>query len=146
MGTVILTRQPNSCDPFIDQAGVLACAYVGRMVGAARKGIVLKGATSQFEPFEEAGPSIIHELKLNRPTGLLLDDSGPRPDFSIANNVADPNFHQVATTQFTVDSQIEKRSISNPPVLIKKEAHCPNLTRFERSLCANLASSIVDRR
>jgi hypothetical protein len=76
------------------------------------------------------------------PSGLLLDDSSPRTDFSIANNVVDPDFHQVATAQFAVDSQIKKRSISNPPVLIKKEARCPNLTRFERSLCANLASSM----
>jgi hypothetical protein len=32
----------------------------------------------------------------------LLDDDGPCPDLSIANDVADPDFHQVATAQITI--------------------------------------------
>lgn len=94
---------------------------MGSTIGPARKGVIFQRTTAQFKPFEEASASVVRQLKLNRPASLLLNDGGPGSDFSIANHVADPDFHKVATTQFAVDSQIEKRSISKSPVLLKKE-------------------------
>lgn len=46
MGTVILARQSNSCDPFVNKTGILPYADVGRVVGAAREGEILEGSPS----------------------------------------------------------------------------------------------------
>jgi hypothetical protein len=67
------------------------------VVGAAGEGVVLQGPTPEFEPLEEAGASIVHQPKLNWPSGVLLNHGGSRPDFPITNDIADPDLHQVAT-------------------------------------------------
>ena len=112
------------------------------VIGAAWKGKLIQRTAAKFEPLEQAGASIVHQFKLNWSTGLLLNDSRPCPDFAITNNVTDPDFHQVATSQLAIDSEIEKRSISKPSVLIKEATDCPNLAGLEGSLRANFSSRI----
>jgi hypothetical protein len=142
MGPIVLTGQTNSRYPFINKPCILSCAYVGSMVGPAREGVIIQRATPKLEPSEEAGASIIHQLKLNRPAGLLLNDGGSGPNFPIANDVANPDLHQVAATQLAIDCEIEKRTIPDPSMLIKKETHSPNLARLERSLRSNFAPRV----
>jgi len=120
VGSIILARQANSRDPFINQASILSGAYVLCVIGAAWKGKLIQRTAAKFEPLEQAGASIVHQFKLNWSTGLLLNDGRPCPDFAITNNVTDPDFHKVATLQLAIDSEIKKRSISNPSVLIKE--------------------------
>lgn len=88
-------------------------AYVGGVVGAAGERVILKGSTPQLEPFEEAGASIVHQLKLNRPPGLLLNHDGSRPNLPITNDVADSDLHQVAAAQFAIDGEVKEGSISD---------------------------------
>jgi hypothetical protein len=112
------------------------------MIGSAREGVIIQGATPKLEPFEQARASIVHQLKLNRSACLLLNDSGSGPNFSIANDVANLDLHQVTATQFAIDCEIEKRTIPEPSVLIQKETYSPNLARLERSLCSNFAPGV----
>tara|TARA_R110000868_G_C10970594_1_gene769798 strand:- start:10779 stop:11120 length:342 start_codon:yes stop_codon:yes gene_type:complete len=112
------------------------------MIRAAWKCIILQRAPAQLKPFQQACACIIHKLELNRPTGLLLNDGGSISDLSIADNVADPDFHQIATAQLAVDSQIKKRSISTPVVLIQIETDCPNLAGLEGALRPDSASRV----
>lgn len=141
MGTVIFAGQANSRDPFVNQTCILSGAYVSRMVCTARKGIIFQRAAAQFEPFEQAGASIVHQLKLDWPAGLLLYNCGPGPNFSIANDVTDPDLHQVAAAQLAIDGEIEESPIPNPSVLIKKKAYCPDLAGLRRSdRCAGWSS------
>jgi hypothetical protein len=138
----ILARQSNSCDPFVNKAGVLPCAYVGPMVGAAREGKILEVSTLQLKPFEEAGSSIIHQLELSRPSGLLPNHGGSRPNFGITNDIANPDFYQVAAAQLVIAGEIEEGPTPDASVLVEKEADRPNLTGFQRALPANLASNV----
>lgn len=118
MSTIVLTRQTNSCYPFIDKPCILPRAYVGGMIGPARKGVIVQGTTPKLKPSKEARASIVHQLKLNRPACFLLDDGGTGSNFPIANDVANPDFHQVTATQLAIDCQIKKRAIPKSPVLI----------------------------
>ena len=142
MGAIIFTGQANSCNPLVDKAGILSRAYVGSMIGAAGEAKSSKEPPSQFEPFEEASASFVHQFELNWPSGLLLNNRGSRTNFPITNDVAGPDLHQIAAAQFAIDGEIEESPISNPPMLIQEEANGPNLTGFERSLRTYLTSCI----
>lgn len=54
MGAIILAQKGNFCDPFVNKAGILPCADVGRVFGAAGKGVILQGSTLELKPFDEA--------------------------------------------------------------------------------------------
>jgi hypothetical protein len=56
---------------------------------------------------------------LNRPAGLLLNAGCARSDPSTANEVADANFHHVASTQLAVDGEVEQSSIVQPMLTIE---------------------------
>jgi hypothetical protein len=76
------------------------------MVGAAREGVVLDRAAPAFQPNLETGPSRFEQLELNRPTGLLLGHRGPRHDPAAADQLTDPDFHDVAAAQLAVDGEV----------------------------------------
>ena len=96
MGAVILARQANPRDPFVDQAGILARADMGCVICATGEDKIFERSNSQLKSFQKVGASIIHQLELDGPSGLLLNDGGPRLNFPIAEDVADPHFYQVA--------------------------------------------------
>ena len=112
------------------------------MIGSAREGIILQGAAAQFQPSEQAGASVIHQLELDRPPSLLLNNDRTRPNFPITYDVANLDLHQITTAQFAVDGEVEKRSVAGPSMLINEEADCPNLTGFQCALRADFASRI----
>ena len=121
MGTIIFTGQADHCDSLVDEAGVLSRTYVGGVISAAGECVILQRATPQFEPFQQACADIIHQLKLNWPPGLLLNHGGSISNFPMANDVADPDLHQVAPAQLAIDGQIKEGSIPNATVLIQKK-------------------------
>ncbi|WP_177185203.1 hypothetical protein [Sphingobium sp. YR768] len=104
--------------------------------------VILERSTSSLKPFEEAGANIVHHLKLNRPPGFLLNDRRPGADFPITHNVADPDFHQIAASQFAIEGQVKEGSIANSSVLIQKETDRPNLPGFERPFRSNSTSGV----
>lgn len=112
------------------------------MIGPAREGVIIQRVSPKLEPFKEARASIFHQFKLNRPSCLLLNDGGSGPNLPIANDVVNSDLHQVTATQLAIDCEIEKCTIPEPVMLIKKETHSPNLARFERSLVSNFAPRI----
>ena len=96
--------------------------------GAAQERILLQRSAPQFQPPNEADPSIVHQRELNRPPGLLLNDDRPGTNLSVTNNVADLDLHHATAAQLTVDARSKKRLIPSAPMLIKKESDCPDLT------------------
>jgi hypothetical protein len=112
------------------------------VIGAAGECKILQRSTPQLEPFEQAGASIVHQFELNRPAGLLLNDSGSCSNFSITNDIADPDLHQIAASKFTIDGEVKEGPVPDPSMLIEKEADRPDLARFERSLRTNLTSGV----
>jgi hypothetical protein len=117
-------------------------AYVGSVIRATRESKVLQGSTAEFEPFEKASAGIGHQFKLNRPARLLLYDRSPCSNFPIANDIADPDLHQIASTKLTVDGKVKESPVADPPMLVEKEADRPYLTGFERSLRTNFAPGV----
>ena len=91
------------------------------MIGPAREGVIIQRASPKLEPFKEARASIFHQFKLNRPACLLLNDGGSGPNLPIANDVVNSDLHQVTATQLAIDCEIEKCTIPEPAMLIKKE-------------------------
>lgn len=74
MGSIFLTPQAYSRHPLIDEASILAGAEVIAVVDPARKNIVSQGATTTFEPGQQARSGIREHLELNGAPCFLLDD------------------------------------------------------------------------
>ena len=51
--------------------------------------------------------------------------------------IPDLHFDDVTSAQFAIDRQIEQRTIAQASMLIEKEADCPHVARFQRTLRAN---------
>jgi hypothetical protein len=52
------------------------------------------------------------------------------------------HFDDITTAKLAVDRQIEKRSVSQPPMLVEKKTYCPNISGLERALCADHIASV----
>ena len=85
------------------------------MVRPAWEGVVVDGSVPAFKPSLEAGASRFEQLELDRPARLLLHDRRSRPHPAAADQFADPDFHDVTTTQFAVDRKVEERPVANTP-------------------------------
>jgi hypothetical protein len=60
-----------------------------------------------LQPSLDAGASRLKQLELDGPASLLLHHRGPRPDPTATDEIADPDFDDVAASQFAVDGKIE---------------------------------------
>jgi hypothetical protein len=112
------------------------------VIDAARKGVFDDRAATPIKPCQKAGTRIIHQLELDRPTRLLLNDDRPGPDLAAADQFADFNLYDIAAPQLAIDRQIEKCSVTDATVLIEEEANGSNLTWLQRSFGSDLAASI----
>jgi hypothetical protein len=101
--TILGTAKSDCLDPLIDESGVLARAEVAGMVDSARKSVVVDRAASMFEPGEQTRSDISCQLELHGFSGLLLDDDRSGPDVRSRYEIADLDFHQVATAQLAID-------------------------------------------
>jgi hypothetical protein len=95
-----------------------------------------------FQPSLEAGTSRFEQLELDRPARLLLHDRRSRPHPAAADQFADPDLHDVTTTQFVVDRKVEERPVAITPFSIEPEPDGPNPLRLERALRANHTSGV----
>ena len=98
MRAIILTRQANPRHPLIHEARILSRAHVVSVIGPAREHEIVDTPAPQFEPFQQARPGVIHDLKLYRAPRFLLNDDCAVTDIVIADDVADRDFHKVAAT------------------------------------------------
>jgi hypothetical protein len=84
----------------------------------------------------------LDQLELHGSLCLLLHYYRTISDTAAGNNVAYANLDNVASPQLAVDSEVEERTILKPALLIKPEANCPDLLRFERPLGAHDATVV----
>lgn len=78
------------------------------MISAAGECKVLQSSTTELEPFQQAGSGIVHQFKLDWPSGLLLNDGRIRSNFPIANDIADPDFYQIAAAGSNSDNPMTR--------------------------------------
>ena len=112
MGSIFLMPQAYSLHPLIDEASILAGAEVIAMVDPARKNIVSQGATTAFEPGQQARSGIREHLELNRPPCFLLDDDRACAGLPAADQIADLQAYDVTAAKFAIDREIKQRSVS----------------------------------
>jgi hypothetical protein len=112
------------------------------VVDAAWKQKILDRTATPLKPSRQAPSRLSHDFKLNRSTGLLLDDGGARADAPATDDVANPNFDQVATAKLAVDREIEQSPISKSLMLVEVKSDGPDVPRFERALGANVLACI----
>jgi len=93
---------------------MLPSTDVSRSVGSAWKGVIIKGATSVFQPSLEAGASRLEQLELDGPARLLLHDGSSCPHPAPADEFANPNPRDVAAAQLVIDGEVEQRPGAQP--------------------------------
>lgn len=97
------------------------------VIDHAWKEIVGDRAAATLQPRKQRCTNIRGQFKLDRATGLLLDDYYPVANVGPSYDVANLNLDQVAAAWLDVDSMIEQRFISQSALSIEVEADCPNL-------------------
>jgi hypothetical protein len=112
------------------------------VVDPAREGEVVECAAPILKPSKDARAGRFKKLELNGSASLTLDDDGPGADPPATDEVADPDFDDVAATQLAVDREVEHRSVSDPSLAVEPEADGPDLLRFERALRAELSTCV----
>ncbi|WP_161988993.1 hypothetical protein [Sphingomonas glacialis] len=73
---------------------------------------------------------------------LLLHHDRAIPIAASGADVANAILHDIETAQLAVDREIEERSISQVPVLVKPAASCLNLLRITCALCTQDAALV----
>src|SRR3954452_15872540 len=108
MRAIFITPQTGTGHPLVDQARILPGTDVVRMADAARKRVIFDRAAAPLQPSQQARACIVHQLELDRATGLLLNDKRATPDVSAADQIADLDLHDVTAAQLAVDREVEK--------------------------------------
>ena len=145
MRAILAAHQTYPSHPFIYEPGILAGAQMVAVINSARKHVIIHRSASPIEPRQQTGTSIRQQLELNGPTCLLLHDDRTGSDLAATDQVADLHLNEVAAPQLTVDSKVEKRSVSHSAALIEVEPDFPNLLWLQGTLGANSPSRIPDR-
>jgi hypothetical protein len=60
--------------------------------------------------------------------GFLLYDRSPCSNFTITNDIADPDLHQIASAKLAIDGQVKDGMVPDSPMLVEKETDRPYLT------------------
>jgi len=92
--------------------------------------MIVDVSAAPLEPFSQAGTTICHHLELNRSASLLLDDGRAISNGRATYKISNPDLHDVATAQLTVDCEIQKGPIPQSSVFIEKETNGPDVARL----------------
>jgi hypothetical protein len=115
------------------------------VIDAARADKVLERAASALQPREQCRSRRLEDFKLDRPTGLSLDDRSSLSDGISAHHIVSTDTDQVAAAQLAVDREIEQGTVSKAPFLVEPEADRPNFLLLQRPLRTNLPAHIPCR-
>ena len=93
-------------------------AKMSRMIDPAWENELFNPATPALQPLEQCRPRRFENLELDGSASLPLHDRGAVPDGVPSNQIVNVDTYQVATAQLAVDSEVEKRTISQTPLLV----------------------------
>jgi hypothetical protein len=82
------------------------------VIDPARKSELVNCSAAAFEPGQNAAAGGFEELELHRPTCLLLDDYCAGANLAATDELTDPDFDDVTSSQLTVDGKIEHRPVA----------------------------------
>ena len=142
MRAIFAAIETDRCDPFVNKARVLPGAEVAHIVDPAWEDEIEDRAATALQPFLQAPACLRHDLELNWPAGLLLDNRRAVADLAAADDVTDPELNEITAAQLAVDRKIEQCAITQAFMFVEKEANGPNISRFERALWADILSCV----
>jgi len=142
MRPIVLPAQSDPGDPLINKTSILPSADMIGMIDPTWKDEVVERAAAAFEPCQNAAASGFKELELNRSPGLLLNDDRAGTNPATADEIADLDFNDVASSELTIDCEIEHRAVSKPPLSIQPEPDGPDLLWLQRAFAAKLPARI----
>lgn len=103
---------------------------MGRLSQAARKQALLRLQLRLLDPRRDCGPRRFGQLELYRPLRFSLNDHGPSQDLVSVRDVADAEIDEIATTQLTVDREVEHCQVSNLMGILKLNSDRPDVLRL----------------
>jgi hypothetical protein len=90
-----------------------------------------------LHPSRERLARALGDLEPDRPLRLALDDRSAFLDMAGGVDVSNLQAHEVTTSQFTVDGEVEQRQVSVVLSDLKANTNGPDGLRHQRSLLAN---------
>src|SRR4249920_1594898 len=127
MRPVVLRPQSDSGHPLLNEPSILPGADLISVIDPARKSELVNRSPSAFEPGQNAAAGGFEELKLNRPTCLLLDDNRACANLGAADKLTNLDLDDVTSSQLAVDCEIEHRSVAQPAFAVEPEPNGPDL-------------------
>src|SRR5271165_6351289 len=118
---------------------------MGLVVDAAREDVRASIRRSRVQPLLQRGAGLLHDLELNGPAGLVLDNRRPITHAPACGDVVDPKANEIAAAQLAIDGEIEQRQIARVVLHLKPDTNGPDLFRPQGTLLADEAA-LVPRR
>lgn len=103
---------------------------------------VLNAATTSGEPGDHALAGFRHDLELDRPSRLLLDDSPSIAYLSTTDHITDLEFDEVTAAKLAVDCHIEQRTVPQSLMLVQIEPNGSDISGLQRVLRPHILAGI----
>jgi len=100
--------QTGALDPAMDDSSVLSRRDMRQVTAAAREKELAARWPTIGKPIADRRPSLLGDLELDRPVGLLLNNSDAVANMSSHADVVDPEPHKIASAQLAIDREIEE--------------------------------------
>ena len=117
---------PGALDPAVRYARVLA-RRMGKAVGdSAWKDVGASICGARVQPVLQRGSGLFHDLELNRPAGLLLDNRRPVSHVAARGYVVDSKADEIAAAQLAVDGEVKHRQIACAALHLEPDTNGPD--------------------
>lgn len=110
-----------------NDSGVLTGREIDGCAGATLEQEILAPQSLTPNPRSQCVTRVLGDFELNRPLRLLLHDNGACCDTFSMHDIPDVQLHEIALSQFAVDSQIEHCQFASAVVELQANSDCPDL-------------------
>ena len=129
VGRRIQTDLPH---PATDDASILTRGEVRRAAKPAWEHEIVSSQTSLPKPRAQNLPRLFRNLELHRALSFLLHNDRPCSDPVSVDKIADPQLHEIARSQFTIDGQVKERQFSNSAAQLQPDPNRPDVLQAQR--------------
>ena len=126
--------QTDLTDPVMDDASILTCGEVRRAAKPAWEEETVSSQTSLTNPRTQSLPRLFRDLELHRALSFLLHDDRPCSDPFSVDKIADPQFHEIARSQFTIDGEVKECQFASAAAELKADPNRPDVLQAQGRL------------
>jgi hypothetical protein len=135
VGTKHPRIKPDARHPPGKKASILAGCHGPIARTAPSEQILTRPLAGFLQEVVKGLPGLICQLELDGPPGLLLSDGRTIGRIAVRSDIFDPQANDIATTQLTVDRNVEKGKITAPSFDQEPGSDRPYLVRPQRRFC-----------